>query len=110
MRFLALSLVAAVEVHAPTVELMDMAREYKALSFREGLLETLDFIVLKFDDETALGADQVVVVFVFVGDFVAGDAISEPAFVGESSLCHQLQSAVDSRIPHAWLFFAHELK
>jgi hypothetical protein len=72
------------------------------------LLQLVHFARKKFHRTAALGADHVVMAAPVVLVLVAGDAVVEGDFAGQSALGQQFERAVDRGVADAGVFFLHQ--
>jgi hypothetical protein len=68
-------------------------------------LKCFDAIILEFDDRTASGADQMIVMRFFVRIFKSGDAVFKPAFLDETGFGEQFHGTVHSRKADTRVYF-----
>lgn len=80
-----------------------MTGELKAMLAGHQLLELLDLIVLKLDDDRTGCADQVVVVILVedLGRFVAGGAVEEFSLRSDPRINKQTHGPIDSGVTNA---------
>lgn len=79
----------------------------EAVATRDLFLDALDGVFFELFDAAAVNADEVVVVFVFVGDLVARDAVTEAPLGGDAALRQELERAVHRCIADARVDSAH---
>lgn len=72
------------------------------------LFQLLHFAREEFDGSSAFGTDHVVMAAAVVLVFVAGDAVVEGDFAGQSALGEQFQSPVDRSVANDGVFFLHQ--
>ncbi len=63
---------------------------------------------IEFDDLSALLADHVIVVLMFVIIFVMGAPVAEADLAGQAGVGQQPQRAIDSGLAHAGILFVHQ--
>ena len=90
-----------------------MRHDGHAESIGGSFLPTLDLGVFELMDETAINADDVIVVFIVeISRFIPGLTVPEPALVSDASIDEELHRAVHRRVPdssHTFLDLAEEL-
>lgn len=68
------------------------------MTLHESLLELFDIVIDNLDAFTAFGTDNVIVVMVSVGVFIARGAIFETDFAAQSGLAQQLHGPINGYI------------
>ena len=68
-----------------------------------------DARIADFNDLAAIKAHKVVVVAVWLGDFVAGDAVAKVDFHGHTGIAQQFERAVHRGLPNARIALDHML-
>jgi hypothetical protein len=103
---------------AEAVKLKLVRLYQETVGARNLVLKFLDGFVLKLFDAAATGADQMVVVFSLAQMFIAGLAVTEVNFIGDSRIRKELEGAVNRGVADAGvlgpklqvkLFYAHVL-
>lgn len=77
------------------------------MPFGDVVLQTFDAWLLKLDNHSACGADQMVVVCFEVGDFVTRKAIPKVMFGRDAAFHQELECAVHGGVAHLRIFAAH---
>ena len=70
-------------------------------------LVSLDLVVAELDDMTALRADEVIVVGIFVCGLVTGRSVSEATWLCKPAVDEQLEGTIDRRLPDVRVQRAH---
>ena len=83
-------------LRAVAVELVAVSDQVEVVALRDVLLSTLDHRALELDDLSATHAHQMVVVLLL--DLVAGRAVVEVAFAGETGITEDLHGPIDGRV------------
>jgi hypothetical protein len=77
-----------------------MAINRKFIFFGHHFLQPLNGGVLKFDDLSALGANQMIVVLLVGNIIIQGPRISEMPLLGQATAAEQIQGSVNRRQPY----------
>ena len=94
---------------ADAVQVVHMPAQFEAVFFGHFTLQFFDAGVADFDNFAAVKAHKMVVVAVGLGNFVAGDAVAEVNFHGQTGIAQQLERAVHRCLPDARIAFDHML-
>lgn len=78
-----------------------MAAQFEAVFFGQFALQFFDAGIADFHNLTAAEADQVVVVAVGPGHFIAGDAVAEVDLHSQARVAEQLERTVNRSLPDA---------
>ena len=97
-------LVLLAAVLANSVDLEGMTGRQEVIFAADFLLQLIDFGGEKLNRTSAIGAHHVVMATPVVLMFVAGDAIVESDFAGQTALGQELKSAVDGGVSDAGVF------
>jgi hypothetical protein len=101
-----LALLAA--ILADAVDLKCMARSQVTVFSPNFLFQMAHFLGEKLHRTAALGANHVVMAAPVVLVLIAGDAVMECDFAGQSALGQQFQRSVDSGVSNAFVFFLNQ--
>ena len=101
-------LLRAAAVDADADDAQQVLRDFEPVLGGHGILNRFELGGVKLDDLSALRADHVVVMLVFVVVFVVSASIAEPDFAREPRFGKEFQGPVDCRLPDAGVFFLHE--
>src|SRR6266446_8836272 len=102
------SIVLFAAVLANTINLEGVTGRGVVVSAADFLLQLIHFAGKELHRTPAFGADHVVMAAAVVLMLVAGDAVVEGDFAGQSTPGEQLERAVDGGVADARIFFLHE--
>jgi len=94
---------------AEAVKFEAMGLDGEPVAVGDLLLQFFDFAILEFDDLSASGADQVVVMIVSAIVFIPGETVFKTVFLGNSCLGQQLQGPVHRGITDAGMRFLYPI-
>ena len=94
---------------ADTVKIVHMPMQLEAEIFGHFFLQLFDARIANFDDFAALKAHKMVVMAVWFGDFVAGNAVAKVDLHGHTGIAQQFERAVHSGLADARIALDHML-
>jgi hypothetical protein len=96
-------------VLAPAVDLESMPRSFVMVLAPNLVLQAVHFRGKELNRAPAFGANHVVVAAAVVLVLVAGNPVMKRYFTGQSTLCKELEGAIDGGKSNAWIALAYQL-
>ena len=94
---------------ADAVKVVYMPTQFKAVIFGHFFLQFFNARIADFYDLAAIKAYQMVVMAVWLGDFVAGDAVAKMDFHGQTGIAQQFERAVHCGLADTRIALDHML-
>ena len=79
-------------------------KRFESITADDFVLELFNLFVVKLDQGAALGADQVVVMSMFVLVLIEHSAVVKFELASQAALLQKLESTVHSGKPNRWIF------